>query len=260
METSIRILIADANEDFRAALADTIDAEDDGIHADHILTIGDPETGDGPELTITDSTEGIEATVINVYGGDMDVTSTDDAINAASHMTISDGFVCAYSTGNDGLDSNGNMYIKGGVVYAISAGGAEVALDANTEGGYKLYVSGGTLFALGGLEGGAQLTQNCYSASWNKNAWYSLTVGEDTYAFKTPSAGGTPLVVSGASSPSLTSGVSASGGTSHFEGLLLTDVAVSGGTSVTLSAYSGGNGGGGGGGNGPGGGGGHGPF
>ena len=131
------------------------------------------------------------------------------------------------------------------MVYAIGSSSPEVAIDANTEGGYKLYVEGGTLIAIGGLESGSSLTQSCYSASsWSQNTWYALTVGSNTYAFKTPSSGGTPLGVSGASTPTLASGVTISGGTSYFEGLLYQDVSVSGGSSVSLSSYSGGNGGG----------------
>ncbi|MDO4999331.1 MAG: carbohydrate-binding domain-containing protein [Bacteroidales bacterium] len=203
----------------------------------------------GSDVTaIAKNHEAIESKgTIEVKGGRIFAQSSDDAINAASHLTISDGYVCAYSTGNDGLDSNGNMYIKGGVVYAVGKGSPEVALDANTEGGYKLYLSGGTLFAVGGLENGAQLTQSCYSASWNKNSWYAVTVGDKTYAFKTPSSGGNGLVVSAASKPELKSGVSVSGGESIFEGMGLIAPEVSGGSSVSLSSYSGGSGFGGGG-------------
>lgn len=173
-------------------------------------------------------------------------SAADDAINSASTMTINDGFVCAHATSNDGLDANGNLYIKGGLVYAIGASSPEMAIDANTEGGFKLYVQGGTLIAIGPLENGASLTQSCYQASsWQKSTWYALSVGDSTYAFKTPSSGGNKLVVSAASQPSLKSGVSTSGGTEYFEGTLLVDPSVSGGTNVTLSTYSGGDGGGG---------------
>ena len=48
----------------------TIAAGDDAIHADHILTIGS-EDGTGPVINVTSSTEGLEATVINVYGGNI---------------------------------------------------------------------------------------------------------------------------------------------------------------------------------------------
>ena len=202
--------------------------------------------------------EGIEAKgTLTISDGEVySVSSADDAINSGGDFTISGGYVCGYSSGNDGLDANGNCYIKGGVVYAISARSPEVAIDANSEGGYKLYLTGGTLVAVGGLESGSSLTQSCYSASsWSQNTWYGLTVGSTTYAFKTPASGGTPLVVSGGSTPVLQSGVNVGSGTECFEGMFYTDATVSGGNSVSLSSYSGGNGGGGG----PGGGG-HGPF
>lgn len=191
--------------------------------------------------------EGIESKgTITVKDGVVYSCSTaDDAINSASTFTIEGGKVFGYATSNDGLDANGNFYIKGGLVYAIGTTSPELAVDANTEGGYKLYVQGGTLIAVGGLESGASLTQSCYSASsWNKSTWYSLTVGSDVVAFKTPSTGGTPLVVSGASTPTLKTGVTVSGGTSLFEGMVNAGGSISGGTSVSLSSYTGGNGGG----------------
>ena len=158
-------------------------------------------------------------------------------------MTISGGYVCAYSTGNDGLDANGNLYLQGGVVYAIGSSSPEMAIDANTEGGKKLYVQGGTIIAIGGLENGSQLTQSCYrSSSWTRNAWYSITVGNTTYAFKTPASGGSGLIVSGAEQPTVKSGVSTEGGTSRLNGMLLDGATVSGGNSVSLSSYSGGGG------------------
>lgn len=202
--------------------------------------------------------EGIEAKgALTISDGEVYSTSSaDDAINSGGDFTISGGYVCGYSSGNDGLDANGNFYIKGGVVYAIGARSPEVAIDANSEGGYQLYLTGGTLVAIGGLESGSSLTQSCYSASsWSQNTWYGLTIGSTTYAFKTPSSGGTPLVISGGSSPTLQSNVNVAGGTACFEGMFYMDASVSGGNSVSLSSYTGGNGGGGG----PGGGG-HGPF
>ena len=223
-------------------------SSDNSVAAKGIKFDGNLVFAGGTVSVTAKSHEAIESKgTIEVKGGRIFAQSSDDAINAASHLTISDGYVCAYSTGNDGLDSNGNMYIKGGVVYAVGKGSPEVALDANTESGCKLYVSGGTLFAVGGLENGAQLTQSCYSASWNKNSWYAVTVGDKTYAFKTPSSGGNGLVVSAASKPELKSGVSVSGGESIFEGMGLIAPEVSGGSSVSLSSYSGGSGFGGGG-------------
>lgn len=200
----------------------------------------------GGVITVTASKhEGIETKgTLTVTGGEVYSQSSDDAINSASDMTISGGYVCAYSTGNDGLDANGNLYLQGGVVYAIGSSSPEMAIDANTEGGKKLYVQGGTIIAIGGLENGSQLTQSCYrSSSWTRNAWYSITVGDVTYAFKTPSSGGSGLIVSGAEQPTVKSGVSTEGGTSRLNGMLLEGATVSGGSNVSLSSYSGGGGG-----------------
>ena len=187
--------------------------------------------------------EGIETkSELNITGGEVSSYAYDDAINSKGNMTISGGYVYAHGQHNDGLDANGNCYIKGGVIYAICSGQPEVAIDANTEGGKKLYVTGGTIFALGGLENGAQLSQACYQAStWSPNTCYALTIGNETYVFQTPSSGGSGLVVSGASQPTLTAGVSLNGGTSYFGGLGVMGSSVSGGTSVSLSNYTGGN-------------------
>ena len=127
----------------------TVNAEDDGIHADHILTIGDPATGDGPDLTIEDSTEGIEATVVNIYGGDIRVTSTDDAINAANGDGVYEGELeysynqmggdVTISSRTDGIDSNGNVNLIDGSASIRSAqNGGDAGIDYDGE----LYISG----------------------------------------------------------------------------------------------------------------------
>ena len=185
--------------------------------------------------------EGIEAKgKIEITGGTVYAQAKDDAINSAGNLTVTNGYVCAYSTGNDGMDANGNLYIEGGVVYAIGSGSPEVALDANTEQRYKLYVNGGVLFTIGGLESGAVLSQKCYSASsWSAKKWYSITVGDNTYAFFTPEKGGRGLVVSGATQPTVKSGVTVTGGTEIFGGMGVLGGTVSGGSSVSLSSYTG---------------------
>lgn len=234
-----------------------------GIKIDGAITISDNAV---ISVTTTGAGgEGIESkTNINISGGQVTVNAKDDAINSsyndatkgtsgAADLTISGGYVYARSTGNDGLDANGNCYIKGGLIYAIGTTSPEVAIDANSEEQKKLYVTGGTIVAIGGLESGSSLTQSCYStSSWSKNTWYALTVGSETFAFQTPSSGGSTLVVSGASQPTLKSGVTVSSGTKIFDGAGYTDATVTGGSSVNLSSYTGGGSGPGGGG-GPGG-------
>ena len=205
--------------------------------------------------------EGIESkTSINITGGQVTVNAADDAINAsyndatkgtsgAGDLTISGGYVYARSTGNDGIDANGNVYIKGGLVYAIGTSSPEVGIDANSEEQKKLYLTGGTIIAIGGLENGSSLTQSCYStSSWSKSTWYALTVGSDTFAFQTPSSGGSTMVVSGASQPTLKKSVTVSSGTKIFDGAGYTNATITSGSNVSLSSYTGGGGGPGGGG------------
>ena len=201
------------------------------------------------------SGEGIETkSAMNISGGEVASYAYDDAINSKGDMTITGGYVYAQGKNNDGLDANGNIYIKGGLIYAICSGSPEVAIDANTEGGKKLYLTGGTVVAVGGLENGSSLSQACYQASsWSKNTWYTMTYDSNTFSFKTPSSGGSGLVVSSAATPTLSSGTTISGGSSVFGGIGMMSGSVSNGTSVSLSSYTGGNGMGGGGGFGPGG-------
>ena len=237
-----------------------------GIKIDGAITISDNAV---ISVTTTGAGgEGIESkTCIDITGGQVTVNASDDAINSsyndgskslsyAGDLTISGGYVYARSTGNDGIDANGNCYIKGGVVYAIGSSSPEVAIDANSEEQKQLYLTGGTIIAIGGLESGASLTQSCYQASlWSKNTWYAMTIGSNTFVFQTPSSGGSTLVVSGASQPTLKSGVTVGSGTSIFDGVGYTGATFAGGSSVNLSSYTGGGGSPGGGGQ-PGGGGG----
>jgi hypothetical protein len=154
---------------------------------------------------------------------------------------------------NDGIDGNGNVYVKGGLVYAIGSRDPEVAIDANTEEGKKLYVQGGTIIAVGKLESGAEISGGtCKQASsMTANSWYALYNGSElVVAFKTPStssssSGGRPggggsqtLVVYTSSTPTLKSGVTVSGGTAYFDGAANIGGTVTGGSSVTLSTYT----------------------
>ncbi len=200
--------------------------------------------------------EGIESkNTLIINDGHITINSYDDAINGAQDVTINNGYVFARAINNDGIDSNGNCYIKGGVIYAVGSSSPEVGIDANSEEQKKLYVTGGTLVAIGGLESGSSLSQSCYSTSWSKNTWYALyNSGELALAFKTPSSGGTTMVVSTSGTTTLKKSVTVSGGTEYFGGMGNIGGTVSGGSTVSLSSYTGGNGGSGGQGGGPGGG------
>ena len=186
--------------------------------------------------------EAIEAKgALIVTDGEVYAYSSDDAINSGGDMSIEGGAVFAYSTGNDGLDANGNLYIKGGVVYAIGSRSPEIAIDANSEQQKKLYLTGGTVIAVGGLESGASLSQKCWSAGTVKaNTAYALfdSDGKALCAFKTPNVSSLTLVISAPSLATAKYGVETSGGTVMFGGLYTAGASVSGGSGCTLSSYS----------------------
>ena len=199
--------------------------------------------------------EGIESkTSMLISNGHVTVNSYDDGLNVGgdgSDLIISGGYVYSRAMNNDGIDGNGNVYVKGGLVYAIGANSPEVAIDANTEEQKKLYVQGGTVIAIGGLESGASITGGtCKQASsMSANTWYALyDNGNLVAAFLTPNTsssnrpGGSSssgkLVVYTTGTPTLSSGVTVSGGTEYFAGAAKIGGTVSGGTSVTLSNYT----------------------
>ncbi len=113
----------------------TVNAGDDGLHAEHILTIG--EDGNGPTINIESSYEGIEATVVNLFGGNVTVNAEDDGINAGSSdyadLTLSiniTGGSLTVQAGGDGIDSNGNVNITGGSITINSAcNGGQAGID-----------------------------------------------------------------------------------------------------------------------------------
>ena len=179
--------------------------------------------------------EGIESkNTLEINGGEIYVNAYDDAINSAQNMTVNDGFIYAHSNNNDGMDANGNFYINGGLVYAIGARSPEVALDANTEEGKKLYINGGVIIAVNGIENGSSVNQPYIRpSSISSNSWYTVTYGDHAVAFYTPtiSTGGGPgggpggpggsnssMFISAPTTPSMASGNNISDGTALFEG------------------------------------------
>lgn len=125
----------------------TISAQDDAIHADHIVTVGNTD-GTGPSINITESNEGIEGTVVNIYGGDIKVNATDDAVNAANGDGVYEGELdysfnmmggnLTINSQGDGIDSNGNINLLGGSATINSTyNGGEAGIDYDGQ----LYIS-----------------------------------------------------------------------------------------------------------------------
>ena len=209
-------------------------------------------TGNAGNLNISGGTvtvgstngEGLEVKGnLTFDGGETYVTSgSDDAINCQGDLIVNKGFVYAFSSGNDAMDSNGDTKLNGGYVMAICTKGApEVALDANTEGGRKLYINSGvTLVAYGGLESGYSAAQQVYNMSGTAGSWNALYDGKSFIAaFKVPSNVSTFIV----SAPSLSSGYKGVNVSGDAKCGVWAVSGITGGTSVSLSNYTGGNGG-----------------
>lgn len=135
----------------------TLSAGDDALHSDTSIAI----LGGG--ITVNSCSEGIEVPEIFIEDGDITVTSTDDGINACGTetadgslpgVTINGGTVTLLNPSGrdaDGIDSNGNIDINGGLVYISLVGdGSNCALDYGSENGCVCRINGGTVVACGG--------------------------------------------------------------------------------------------------------------
>lgn len=148
-----------------------LSSDDDGIHSDSELYIYD---GD---VNVTKSYEGLEAYVIQIDGGDIDVVSEDDGINAAGGsdsdssgdtFTPPSGWGTTETTstgtlyinggdiylnaGGDGLDSNGSLYVTGGTIIVEAASSGDNSAIDYGDSNYVCSITGGTVLALGSSE------------------------------------------------------------------------------------------------------------
>ena len=128
---------------------------DDGLHADNTLTIS------GGKIVVTGATEGYEANYININGGYSYIYGTDDGVNCSKKsfsncaFTMTDGYldVAVKSGDTDGIDSNGNVTISGGVIVTRGSPGTQgsgMSTGLDVDG--TCTMSGGTLIAFNGLE------------------------------------------------------------------------------------------------------------
>ena len=104
------ILLADGTLD--------ISVGSDGIHANSVCQI------DGGEITVK-AGEGIEATYVQLNGGNVSINASDDGVNAGwksdaynatVEITGGDISITVGRGDTDGIDSNGDVIISGGTV------------------------------------------------------------------------------------------------------------------------------------------------
>ena len=132
------------------------ETEDTSDDPDPILTINGGvvkihSTGTPYEISEEESLspEGLEAkNKLVINGGIVEVSATDDAINAGSSIEINGGYVFALSRGDDGMDSNGTITINGGTSVILGAGGMGLGIDCDNDNNIKY--NGGTLIGIGG--------------------------------------------------------------------------------------------------------------
>lgn len=189
----------------------TIDTGDDGIHSDNSLTIDDGN------ITINNSYEGIESSVIQLNGGTLNITASDDGINAggsseddgtgqfgadsfgkgggnapgqaddSKSLEITGGTITVNASG-DGLDSNGSITMSGGdvIVYGPTNGG-NGALDY--DGTFNL--TGGTLVTTGTSDMAMNVSEDSTQAS--VGIYFDTTQSADTL-YSLTNSDGIPLV------------------------------------------------------------------
>lgn len=140
---------------------------DDGLHADNTLSIT------GGKIVVSNATEGFEGNYINISGGYSYIYGTDDGVNCSKKsfsscaFTMTDGYldVAVKSGDTDGIDSNGNFTLSGGVIVTRGApgtygSGMSTGLDVDG----TCSMTGGTLIAFNGLERTPSTSSSVYYA------------------------------------------------------------------------------------------------
>lgn len=117
-----------------------------GVKADGEVII------DGGEISVYTrgaSGEGIESKgTLTINDGDVTIRAYEDGTNSSSHTYLKGGTLTVTTGTGDAVDSNGAIYVSGGYLRVIGAGGSEQGFDAGD--GYQIYITGGTMLAAGG--------------------------------------------------------------------------------------------------------------
>jgi hypothetical protein len=132
----------------------SVQTGDDAFHADKALRI------DNGRIAVSKCYEGLEGATVDINGGTITLTSSDDAINAAGgsspYVRITGGTIEALSRG-DGIDANGNVYLDGGVV---KLSGPSMGMQGAIDFDRSFVITGGRLITAGtSLPPASQSTQ-----------------------------------------------------------------------------------------------------
>ncbi|MGM9736671.1 MAG: carbohydrate-binding domain-containing protein [Candidatus Cryptobacteroides sp.] len=144
--------IATSGGKYVYSASQNLDSSPKGVKADGEVII------DGGSLNIqvtgrSDGSEGLESkSKITINDGELFVYAYDDAINAGDNnplgIEINGGRIFAFSDNNDGIDSNGKLWINGGIVISAGSSGAEQGFDCDKN--ENFVVTGGILIGTGG--------------------------------------------------------------------------------------------------------------
>lgn len=238
---------------------------DDAVHSDTTTTIS------GGDMTVHSSYEGVEGLNVNITGGKVRITASDDGINAAggsdgsgntnpgrpgmpggsmggdtSKYSLNIGgtaFVWISNSG-DGVDSNGSLTVSGGTLIVQQSGGGNSGLDADgtrlINGGLVIIVDGGDMVELPSTSSSQYVFSTSVSGSANSILAVKDSSGNTLFAFK-PNKSYKHIMIS---TPDLKSGATYSIYTGGSCTGTLTDGLYSGGTysggslykSITLSS------------------------
>ena len=183
-----KVVIAASDDAIHANYGDTLDNEevglgnitindgliqiasgDDGLHADNTLSIN------GGKIVVTGSVEGYEASYINISGGYSYIYGSDDGVNCMKKtfnncaFTMTGGYldIAVRNGDTDGIDSNGDFSLSGGVIITRGSPGttgSRMSTGLDVDGTCSM--TGGTLIAFNGLEKTPSTGNNiCYAAT-----------------------------------------------------------------------------------------------
>ncbi|MCK9624969.1 MAG: carbohydrate-binding domain-containing protein [Bacteroidales bacterium] len=138
----------------------TLDSSAKGIKAEGNLTIN------GGELKVIcsggEGSEGIESkSTLTINGGTIEAECYDDCINAADAIIFNGGNTYCYSSNNDGIDSNGTLTIKDGLIISSGTTAPEEGMDCDQN---NFAITGGTIIGVGGATS-TPTTKSCTQRS-----------------------------------------------------------------------------------------------